>query len=58
MKPRNYKERAKLVREMSNELKNQYDCILKIDAIKWLKQLHPESSLTLIINAYMLAYED
>jgi hypothetical protein len=50
--------RTQLVSEMAKALKDNYDCIMKIDAIKWLKDLYPNTSLTLKINAYHLAYED
>ena len=50
--------RTQLVSEMAKALTDRFDCIMKLDAIKWLKHLYPETSLTLIINAYHLAYED
>ncbi len=58
IRPRNNSEKANLVRNMANELKTRFDCISKLDAVKWLKDLYPASSLTLRVNAYMLAYED
>jgi len=50
--------RTQLVSEMAKALTDRFDCIMKLDAIKWLKELYPETSLTLRINAYHLAYED
>jgi hypothetical protein len=50
--------RTQLVAEMAKALKDRYDCIIKLDAIKLLKELYPNTSLTLRINAYNMAYED
>ena len=58
MRPKNNKERASLVKEMSNYFKTNYNCISKLDAVKKLKDLYHASNLTLRENAYMLAYED
>ena len=50
--------RTQLVSEMAKALTDRFDCITKLDAIKWLKDLYPSTSLTLRINAYLLGYEN
>jgi len=50
--------KTKIVVEMAKTLADRYDAITKLDAIKWLKNLYPKTSLTLRINAYHLAYKD
>jgi hypothetical protein len=49
---------TQLVSEMAKALTDKYDCIMKLDAIRLLKELYPSSSLTLRINAYIEAYKN
>jgi hypothetical protein len=43
--------------KMIEALTNQYDAILKEDAIKWLGEMFPEASLAFRITVYNAAYE-
>ena len=47
-----------LIQEMSKCLTDRYDCILKIDALKFLRKIYPKASIKLFVKAYNLAYPE
>lgn len=52
----NPEERIKI--EMAKELTNNYDYIIKFDALKFLRELYPNTNISLMIEAYNLAYDE
>jgi hypothetical protein len=47
-----------LVDRMAGKLKEDYDYISKLDAIFYLRDLYPESTIRQRINAWVIAYPE
>ena len=52
------KTQEQTISEMAKELKYRYTCIMKLDALKFLKSIYPNVDLNLMVEAYNIAYED
>ena len=44
------------INDMKTILINNYDCIAKLDAMKFLRKFYPNADLKMFIEAYELAY--